>query len=82
MLSPDRNERLFIVYPGALLDWWEVQVEGSKDGETFAHEHEAIAYAKRIASTQRPSRVVLEDWYGRCQKEWSFGQAKRAASTL
>ena len=82
MLFRNRVEKTFVVYPGALFSWWEVHLEGSEDSRTFEHERDAVAYAKRVASAQPPSKVVLEDWYGGQQEEWSFGQADGTSATL
>jgi Uncharacterized protein conserved in bacteria (DUF2188) len=55
---------VYVVFPAALLDGWEVVKDSSDQAEHFATREDAIAYAKMRAETDGGAIVRLENWYG------------------
>jgi hypothetical protein len=55
---------VYVVFPAALLDGWEVVKESSDQAEHFATREDAIAYAKMRGETDGGAVVRLENWYG------------------
>ena len=55
---------VYVVFPAALLDGWEVVEEPSDRSVHFRSQEEAIAYASARAETDGGGTVRLENWYG------------------
>ncbi len=55
---------MYVVYPAALFDGWEVVKEGDDESAHFNTREEAIAYAKARATMNGEATVRLENWYG------------------
>lgn len=55
---------VYVVFPAALLDGWEVVKEPSDQSEHFDTQEEAIAYAEARSETDGGAIVRLENWYG------------------
>jgi hypothetical protein len=54
---------VYVVYPAALFDGWEVVREGDDDPAFFAMREDAIAYADNRAA-MNGAVVKLENWFG------------------
>jgi hypothetical protein len=55
---------VYVVFPAALLDGWEVVKEPSDQSEHFDTPEEAIAYAEARGEADGGAIVRLENWYG------------------
>jgi Uncharacterized protein conserved in bacteria (DUF2188) len=55
---------VYVVFPAALLDGWEVVKEPSDQSEHFDTLEEAIAYAEARGETDGGAIVRRENWYG------------------
>lgn len=59
---------VYVVYPAALLDGWEVVKEDEDDAVSFDTREEATAYAKARALMDGGALVKVEDWYGHTER--------------
>ena len=77
MAKPQHN--VFVVYPSALLTWWEVVRDGD-DGDPFCFDtrEQAEAYARAMAAAGPGSVVKLENWFGETEAAWD-GAARSAS---
>ena len=55
---------MYVVYPTALFDGWEVVKECDDEPVRFDTRGEAIAHAKARAAIDGGAIVRLENWYG------------------
>ena len=55
---------MYVVFPAALLDRWEVVKEPSDESVHFDSQEKAVAYARAQAETDGGGTVRLENWYG------------------
>jgi len=55
---------MYVVYPTALFDGWEVVKERDDEPVRFDTRGEAIAHAKARAAIDGGAIVRLENWYG------------------
>ncbi len=55
---------VYVVFPAALLDGWEVLKEPSDESVGFATRDEAIAYAKAQDRLDGGATIWFENWYG------------------
>ena len=55
---------VYVVYPAALCDGWEVVREPSDESVSFDTQDEAIAYAKAQARLDGGATIWFENWYG------------------
>src|SRR5262245_43250086 len=61
----DHVERpVYVVFPAALFDGWEVLREPSDQSEHFQTQEEAVAYATARGETDGGATIRLENWYG------------------
>ena len=61
----DQIERpVYVVFPAALFDGWEVLKEPSDQSEHFDTQEEAVAYARARGETDGGAIIRLENWYG------------------
>ncbi len=71
---------VYVVYPAALFDGWEVVAEHDGDDPAFFDTREqATAYAKRRAATNGGGVVKLENWFGDTQGVWEVPAQRTAA---
>ena len=69
---------VFVVYPAALFDGWEVVREGDDESVFFDAREGAISYAKaRAAATDGGALVKLENWFGDEQAVWEVAPAPK-----
>lgn len=55
---------VYVVFPAALFDGWEVVKEPSDESVGFDTQDEAIAYAKAQARLDGGATIWFENWYG------------------
>jgi len=55
---------VYVVFPAALLDGWEVVKEPSEESVGFDTQEEAIAYARAQACLDGGATIWFENWYG------------------
>jgi hypothetical protein len=74
MATPQHTNNVFVVYPGALLTWWEV-VRESEHADPFCFDtrEQALAYARALAAAGPGSVVKLENWFGETEAAWRIG---------
>ncbi len=58
------EKQVYVVYPAALFDGWEVVKEPSDESVGFATRDEAIVYAKAQARFDGGATIWFENWYG------------------
>lgn len=61
---------VYVVYPAALFDGWEVVRDGEDDPTFFASRAEATAYARSRAAMSGGGTVKLENWFGDTEGAW------------
>ena len=69
---PDRpmKQSVFVVYPAALFDGWEVVKECDDNPAFFGTREEAISYAEACAVMNGGAVVKLENWFGATDRVW------------
>jgi len=55
---------VYVVFPAALFDGWEVVKEPGDESVGFDTQDEAIAYAKAQARLDGGATIWFENWYG------------------
>jgi hypothetical protein len=55
---------VYVVFPAALMDGWEVMKEPSDESVGFDRQEEAIAYALEQARLDGGASIWFENWYG------------------
>jgi hypothetical protein len=55
---------VYVVFPAALFDGWEVVREPNDESVGFSTQDEAIAYAKEQARLEGGATIWFENWYG------------------
>jgi hypothetical protein len=71
MRKPDQQPSLYVVYPAALFDGWEVVKEHVDDEALFfATKELAIRYAENRAAMEGGGVVKLENWFGDTEDVW------------
>ena len=74
MATPRQTNKVLVVYPGALLTWWEVVREGDRaDPFCFDTREQALAFARALAAAGPGSVVKLENWFGETEAAWRIG---------
>lgn len=73
---------VYVVYPAALFDGWEVVAEQERDVEpaVFDTRELATAYAESRAATNGGGVIKLENWFGDTEGVWevpSRGDCRR-----
>jgi hypothetical protein len=58
------NGSVYVVFPAALQDGWEVVREPSEDSVGFETQEDAIAYARERARLDGGALIWFENWYG------------------
>jgi hypothetical protein len=59
-----RQLPVYVVYPAALFDGWEVVREHDEDAVWFESREAATAYAAALATTAGGGIVKVENWFG------------------
>ena len=55
---------VYVVFPAALMDGWEVVKEPSDESVGFDTRENAIAYAREQARLDGGATIWFENWYG------------------
>jgi hypothetical protein len=66
----EQRPSVYVVYPAALLDGWEVVREHDDDPVSFETREEAALYARAQAVMEGGAVIRLEDWYGNTESVW------------
>jgi len=66
----DDQRPVYVVYPAALFDGWEVVRDCEDDPSTFGTREEATAYARARAAMSGGGIVKLENWFGDTEGVW------------
>ena len=61
---------VYVVYPAALLDGWEVVRENDDQPTVFEEQEQAIRYAEAQAALAGGAVVKLENWFGDLERLW------------
>jgi hypothetical protein len=68
---------VYVVYPAALFDGWEVVDDRDDDSSLFFDTREgAIVYAKARAAMDGGAIVKLENWFGDTEQVWEVAPPK------
>ena len=70
MGKTERQRTVFVVYPAALFDGWEVVKDGDEPSMFFDAREDAISYAESRAAMEGGALVKLENWFGDEQVAW------------
>lgn len=73
MDKAQQQSTVYVVYPAAFLDGWEVVMEDDDDPVSFDHREKAIRYAEAQARLDGGAVVKLENWYGEVERIWKVG---------
>jgi hypothetical protein len=72
---------VYVVYPAALFDGWEVVDDRDDDSSLFFDTREgAIVYAKARAAMDGGAVVKLENWFGDTEQVWEVAPPKAYAT--
>ncbi|MGE5793013.1 MAG: hypothetical protein ACM36B_10000 [Bacteroidota bacterium] len=61
---------VYVIYPAALFDGWEVVEEGGASPAIFDTQDEAVHYAELRATLGVGAVVKLENWFGDTERVW------------
>ena len=64
MLGNARQPPIYVVYPAALFDGWEVVREHDEEPVWFESRVAAITYARERVATAGGGIVKIENWFG------------------
>ena len=63
---------VYVVYPAALFDGWEVVQEDDDQPKVFEAQEQAIRYAEAQAASAGGAIVKLENWFGDLEQVWEI----------
>jgi hypothetical protein len=81
-MKNDERQSVFVVYPAALFDGWEVVKERDDNPAFFDTREEAISYAKARAVMDVGAVVKLENWFGDTESDWKVEPQPRRLLAL
>jgi len=64
MRNAKKWSSVYVVYPAALFDGWEVVKEHDDKAVTFETREEVIVYARAWAAMEGGALVKVENWFG------------------
>ena len=70
MRNAEKRAPVYVVYPAALFEGWEVVKERDDNPACFNTREEATSYAKARAVMDGGGLVKLESWFGDTEKVW------------
>lgn len=70
MSKREQHTPVYVIYPAALFDGWEVVKEQDDAPLFFPTRSEAIAYAEARAATDGVALVKVENWFGDTESVW------------
>jgi mono/diheme cytochrome c family protein len=68
--------QVYVVYPAALFDGWEVVREPEETTAFFDTKAEAILYARNLAVLEGGALIKLENWFGDAEGEFQVSPPK------
>jgi hypothetical protein len=74
MRNAEKQPTVYVVYPAALFDGWEVVKDHDEDPAFFDTREKATAYAKSRAVMEGGAIVKLENWFGDTESVWEVAQ--------
>ena len=80
-----KQPSVYVVYPAALFDGWEVVKEQGEMRVCLETREAATAYANARASMEGGAIVKLENWFGDTESIWevlSPGEANHSANLM
>jgi hypothetical protein len=72
------QSQVYVVYPAALFDGWEVVKENDDQPAVFEQQDQAIRYAETQAVLAGGAVVKLENWFGDLERTWEIHSAAPA----
>ena len=66
------GKQVYVVYPAALFDGWEVVTEHDDTPVFFGAREEATSYANARAAMDGGALVKLENWFGDTECAWEI----------
>lgn len=66
------EKQVYVVYPAALFDGWEVVKEHDDTPVFFGAREEATSYANARAAMDGGALVKLENWFGDTECAWEI----------
>ena len=70
MSRHEQHTPVYVVYPAALFDGWEVVQEHDDAPVFFQTRAEAISYAEARAAMEGMALVKVENWFGDTESVW------------
>jgi hypothetical protein len=70
-MKTEKQQSVYIVYPTALFDGWEVVKEPDETPIFFATREAATHYAQGQATADGVAVVKFENWFGDTERIWS-----------
>jgi hypothetical protein len=77
MSEAGRPQPVYVVYPAALFDGWEVVAEHEVESAFFDTRELATAYAESRAATNGGGVIKLENWFGDTEGVWEVPSSRR-----
>jgi hypothetical protein len=74
MRKAEKQPTVYVVYPAALFDGWEVVKDHDEDPAFFDTREKATSYAKARAVMEGGAVVKLENWFGDTESVWEVPQ--------
>jgi hypothetical protein len=74
MRRAEKQPSVYVVYPAALFDGWEVVTEHDDASIFFNSRDQATSYAKTRAAMHCGGVVKLENWFGDTEAIWEVPQ--------
>lgn len=82
MKKAEKRRSVYVVYPAALFDGWEVVKEHDHPPVFFDTREGAVFYAKARAGMDGGAVVKLENWFGDTEEVWEIPAGPRAARSV
>jgi hypothetical protein len=70
MRKTEKQLPVYVVYPAALFDGWEVVGDHDEDPAFFDTREKATSYVKARAAMEGGAVVKLENWFGDTEGVW------------
>jgi hypothetical protein len=70
MRKAEKQPSVYVVYPTALFDGWEVVRDNDENPAFFDTRENATSYAQARAVTEGGAAVKLENWFGDTERVW------------
>jgi hypothetical protein len=70
-MKSEKQQAVYVVYPAALFDGWEVVKEPDETPIFFEAREAATLYAQARAAADGAAIVKFENWFGDTERIWS-----------